>query len=572
MKKQHIRLVFSLFIIALITISCETEENLQPEGNWTLSNPELIAPTSSSSIILDETTPNETITFSWEPAVSSAGYAVTYEVLVDLPGTDFSDPLISLQASNSGAETSLSLTFETIDQVLAFSAIEANTETPVAFAVRALSLSKSSLATTTLNITRFENETLPTRLFLSGTATESNDNLADAISMKRLRDANGVSTNVYEVYTSLVAGETYKFYSERSVPALEYGGADGDLDLFGDSIVAANDGQYRIKVDLDTQTYELLEINYWGMVGTPVPGGWNGDVPLAYEGNSIWKASIDLQSTGGFAFRANGDWGILLKRIVGTTNTVILESDANEQGVLFEDLVNDQTGAYFVTLNLSSESYSYSFEADNTVIQPISTPSQLFLLENGSMIEEFTRAGDVFSTDRYIPMQSSNTYSLNSAMDGSGTSYSVNGVMGETVTPDGDRVSGVQTLLENGNDFSISTDRALNLSMDFSQPELSWTYYNFKLFHWDVWDTRSEILMNYSHPNTYSITANLTAGHNSKFISPWDFDLGSDNPSATNATLSNGSGSDINNITTDGTYDVTIVLSDDYQSGTYQFD
>jgi hypothetical protein len=572
MKKQHLRLVFSMFIIALMTISCETDENLQPEGNWTLSSPTIIAPISSNNIILDETTPNETITFSWEPATSSAGYAVTYEVLVDVPGTDFNEPLISLQAANNGAETSLSITFERIDQVLAFSGFEANTEVPVAFAIRAHSLSKSSISNSSLNVTRFENETIPTRLFLSGTATENNDNLSDAISMKRLRDANGVSINVHEVYTSLTAGETYNFYSERSLPALQYGGADGELEVFGDAIVAANDGQYRIKVDLDTQTYELLEINYWGMVGTPVPGGWGGDVPLAYEGNSIWKASIDLQSTGGFAFRANGDWGILLKRIVGTTNTVILESDASDLGVMFEDLVNDQTGAYFVTLNLASESYSYSFEADDTVVQPVSTPNQLFLLENGSMIEEFSRNGDVFSTDRFIPMQSSNSYTLNSSRDGSGISYSVNGFMGETITPDGDRISSIQTLLENSNTISLNTDRALNLSIDFSRPELSWTYYNFKLFHWDVWDTRSEIPMNYVHPNTYQVTANLIAGHNSKFISPWDFDLGSDNPSSSSATLSNGTGSDINNITTDGTYDVTIILSDDYQSGTYQFD
>lgn len=559
-------------MIAVTMISCETDENLQPEGKWTLSSPSILSPTSSATIILDQTTPDETITFSWEPAISSAGYAVTYEVLVDLPGTDFNDPLLKLEASNNGTDTSLSITFETIDQALALSGIQANAETSVAFAVRALSLSRSSLATATLNITRFEDETLPSRLFLSGTATENGDNIADAISMKRLMDANGIFSNVYEVYTSLSAGGTYKFYSERSLPALQYGGADGILVPFDDPIVAANDGQFRIRVDLEAQTYELLEIQYWGMVGEPVPNGWNGDEPLAYEGNGVWKASINLQRTGGFAFRANGDWSLLLKRVTGTTNTIILESDANDQGVMFEDPINNQTGAYFVTLNLSADNYNYSFEPDNNVIAPISTPNQLFLFENGSMIEEFTRAGDIFTTDQFIPMQSSNSYTLNSAMDGSGITYSVNGMMGETLTPDADRVSDNQTLLENSNPFSIPTDRAFNLSIDFSRPELTWTYYNFKLFHWDVWDTRTETLMNYIHPNTYRITANLTAGFNSKFISPWDFDLGSDNPSASSSTLSNNSGSDINNITTDGSYDVTIVLSDDYQSGTYQFD
>lgn len=572
MKKKYVQRIAVCILTLAGLVSCQTEDNLQPEGQWTLSAPIITAPTEATTIILDETTPNETITFTWEAAASSAGYSVTYEVLIDTLGTtDFSTPILATASSNSGTETSVSITYETINEALAYAGFPANSEATVAFAVKANSLSKSNSAIGSMKVVRFENEIVPTKIYISGTATENNNNLAEAIVMRRLTDENGLNSNIHEVYTSLIAGETYKFYSERSLPALVYGGSDGNVSLFGDGIVAENDGQYRIRINLDTNTYELLQINYWGMVGSPVSGGWGGDEPLQYQGNGIWQASINLENTGGFVFRANGDWGYLLKRVVGTPNTLVLENDAASQGVTFEDIPNEFTGLYIVTLDLSAENYSYSFEEDNTVIEPIATPSQLFLFENGTMIYEFAKDGDVFSSNEFIPMQASNSYSLNSAMDGSGISYSVNGNLAESINADGDSVSDELTLFENNNTFTLSNDRALRFSIDFSVPQLNWRYYNFKLFHWQIWDDRVETQMTYSHPNTYSVTVNLTAGYDSKFISPWDFDLGSDNPSALTGNLINGGGSNLVNITTDGTYTVTIILANDYQSGTYEF-
>lgn len=572
MKTKNLFKVLFSVMLSFTFNSCETEDNLQPEGEWELSAPIILAPTEDQSIVLDEDTPSESVTFSWEPAVSSAGYAVTYEVLMVPAGTtDFSEPFFTSESSNNGTNTSLSLSYEALDQALAFAGFPANEVAQVTFAVRANSLSKSSLSTANISITGFETEALPQSLYISGTATENNDDLSQAIALRRLTDSNGTLSNVHEVYTSLIAGESYKFYSERSLPALEFGGSDGNIVSFGDAIVASESGQFRIKVDLDNNTYELLQINFWSMVGTPINGGWGGDEPLDYQGNGVWKASINLLETGGFVFRANKDWAYLLKRIVGTPNTLVMESDAGNQGVTLEDIPNNQTGLYFVTLDLSAENYTYSFEIDDTIVEPIDTPSQLFLFENGTMIEEFSLSGDTFSSGRFIPMQASNTYTLNSASDGSGTSYSVGSILADSATPDGDLVSDTITLLENNNSFSVLTDRALRFSINFSAPELTWTYYNFKLFHWQVWDEREEIQMTYRHPNTFSVTANLTAGSDSKFISPWDFDLGSDNPTALTGNLINGGGANLLNIETDGSYTVTIILNDDYQAGTYEF-
>ncbi len=572
MKTKNLFIVLFCIIFSFTFNSCETENNLDPEGQWELSAPVILTPTTDQSIVLDQDTPSESVTFSWEPAVSSEGYAVTYEVLMVPAGTtDFSAPIFTSESSNNGTNTSLSISYEALDQALAFSGFPANEVAQITFAIKANSLSKSSQSTSNISIMRFEDEGLPQSLYISGTATENNNDLSQAIALRRLNDSNGSLSNTYEVYTSLIAGETYKFYSERSLPALEFGGSDGNIVSFGDAIVANGSGQFRIKVDLDNNTYELLQINFWSMVGTPINGGWGGDEPLDYQGNGIWKASINLLNTGGFVFRANGDWGYLLKRVVGTPNTLVLEGDAGNQGVSFEDVPNNQTGLYFVTLDLSAENYTYSFEVDDTVVEPIDTPAQLFLFENGSMVEEFSLNGDAFSSNRFIPMQASNNYTLNSAADGNGISYSINGLLADSVTPDGDLVSDALTLVETSNSFSLISDRALRFNIDFSVPEVTWTYYNFKLFHWQIWDEREEIPMTYSHPNTFTVTANLTSGSDSKFISPWDFDLGSDNPASLTGNLINSGGSNLLNINTDGSYTVTMILNDDYQSGTYEF-
>lgn len=571
MKKSNLYLRFLFAIVVMAFISCQTEDNLQPEGQWELSTPLLLSPADGTTIVLDETTPNETVTFTWEPAASSAGYSVTYEVLIDEVGTDFEEPLFIAASANSGTETSFTITFESLNQVLAFGGFPPNTESQVSFAIRANSLSRSTITTAQLTLVPFESEIIPQSLFISGSATETGEDISQAIALRRLTNSDGILSNVHEVYTSLTAGETYKFFSERSLPALEYGGSDGTLELFGDAIVAQNSGQFRIKVDLDANTYELLEIDFWSMVGTPINGGWDGDEPLDYQGAGVWSASINLLETGGFAFRANENWDYLLKRVVGTANTLILESDAANQGLSVEDIPNELVGTYRVILDLSAENYNYSFEQEDIETQPLDTPTELFLLENGTMIEEFVLNGDTFSSNRFIPLQASNTYSLNTSMDGSGTSYSVNVDLANGSNPDGDVVSESVPLFENANTFNVSSDRALRFSIDFSAPFLNWTYYNFKLFHWQEWELREEIPMSYVHPNTYVVTADLVAGYESKFISPWDFDLGSDDPTSLIGNLINAGGANLINISNDGTYTATMILEDTYQSGTYEF-
>ena len=569
---KNYKKLLNILLVTLVFFSCE-KDNLDPLGNWELLPATINLPSNNAIIELDETKPNETVTFSWSPAVSTANYAITYAVVFDTLGsTTFETPILEIATASSGKDLSLAISNKTINEYLSYSGYPANEIAKITLAVKSKSLDKIIYAKHDISFKRFSTEIIPTKLYVSGTACENNNDIATAIEMKRLNNSSGNPSNVHEVYTALTEGKTFKLFSEKVIPSHQYGtNADGDLVKSGLPIIVNESGQYRITVDLDTNTYTLLKINNWSIVGDPINGGWGGDIPLEYQGGGIWKSSVQLINTGNFAFRANGDWSYLLKRIQGTTNKLVMENEAASQGISFEDIPSTNIGNYFVTLNLSANSYTYAFEIDNTTPDPIATPDQLFLLENGSMIATFNKSGDVFSLDQFIPLQSSAIYSLNSASNGSGTSYSINGQLGITSNPDGDKVSGNNTLVENNTNISVATDRGLKLSIDFGQVKLNWEYYNFKLFHWQIWDTRNEFVMTYQHPNTYKITTSLIANYDMKFISPWDFDMGSATPTTLTGTATNGSGSNIKCVTTTGNYVVTIALNDNYQSGTYTF-
>ncbi|SDS08188.1 SusE domain-containing protein [Winogradskyella sediminis] len=576
MKKIYKHLL--LFAIASMAITgCEKDENMQPEGQWDLIAPTITLPAADQSIILDQETPNETITFSWEPAISTAGYAITYAVVIDTLGsTNFDTPIFEVASSNSGSSTSAVVSFAEIDEALSVSGYTANESTPLTWAVKSMSLSKTAYTSQTIDITRFEDEVIPTRLYISGTATENANNLSEAIQLKRLNNSEGNPSNIHEVYTSLTAGNSFKFYSENTLPAHQYGGSDGELVKSGLPITATENGVYRITVNLDDNTYSLLKIDYWSMVGQPINGGWGGDEPLSYQGNSIWSATIELVDVGGFLFRANGDWSYLLKSIVGVPSSLIMESQAADQGVEFEDIQSTQLGTFLVTLDLSANGYTYTIEEDtSTPPTPLTTPDQLYLFVNGNIIEELAKDGDTFTNSAYLALQVGDVVSINTASDGSGDTFTSTMSIGSTTSPDAALVSEGATLTAGLGDIVVDRDQAYGFILNFANTNFQWKYYNLFLFHWDEinqgWDDRSEFLMTYVHPNSFTLTETLSANYDMKFFSPWDNDFGSESPSELSGTITNGGGSNIRNISTDGTYTITTMISDDYATGTYEF-
>lgn len=579
MKHIYIKIVFLLAVILTVG-ACKEEDNLQPEGLWELSVPSIVAPENNAKIVLDENNASELITFNWTPATSSLGYGVYYSVIiVDAENPDYENPLMEITAENGGKGLSAAVSYEDLDTALSLAGFNANTDVNLMWAAVAKSLSKEEMGTGNLTVTRFENEIIPTQLFISGTATESGTDMAQAISLRRLNNSEGKPSNIYEMYTSLTAGNTFMFYSEQSLPAHKYGGAEDVLVKNGEPMSVAEDGEYRITVNLDNNTYSLLKIDRWNVKGSPIIGGWGSDEPLAYIGGGVWQATMDLVDTGGFLFRADvpnqGYWNYLLKRVVGTANEVIMESQAGDQGLSYEDIPSEVKGTMIVTLDLSSSAYTYSIEKDPNAAEPIETPETLYLFVNNTMIEEMTKDGDIFNNTNYLALQNGDVVTLNTASDGTGSSFTMFSNIGATDSPNDVKVS-VNSDLSAGSDaITVERDQAYGFSIDFANAKFTWSYYNLFLFHWDEvnqkWDDRDEFLLTYVHPYKFTTTASLKAGFDMKFFSPWDNDFGADDPSALSGTMTNRGGSNFKNITTDGSYNITVEVTNDYASATYEF-
>lgn len=567
--------IYNLIVVmaALMMWSCD-EENLDPVGNWTLSEPELGAPAADVSVVLDENAPLDEQEFTWNAAVSSENYGVTY--VFRLTASDSPEEvLLQKKSSDNGKSTSVLLTNQEIDQALSGAGYDVGEVANVNWTVVANSLSKSTVVSRSISFTRFTTEALPTKLYLTGAATEAGEDVTNAIPMRALKDGDGSQTYVFELYTSLEAGKGFMFYSKLAENAIKYGGDNGLVDKDGPAIQVGESATYRITVDMNTETYSLLKIDKWSIVGNVIPGGWGGDEALIYQGGSVWSKSITLAAQDAeaprFIFRANGDWGYLLKRIQGTGNEIYMESQSAAAGVAIEDITIDELGKFIITLDLSGDTYTYDLEKDNSVDPPSETPANLFLLADGEVVKEFTKQDDKFMSEIYIALDDDKAYTLNSASDGSGTSYSLSDAIGATDSPDGDAVSGATSLLEGAADVAIARDQAYQLTIDFASASVSWKYYNIKLFHWSDWDSRDEFVMTYVDPHTFTVTADLQAGYAMKFNSPWDVQLGSDTPSALSGNLLTDGSEDLNCISESGNYTVTITTSEDYKTGTYEF-
>jgi len=570
MKK--INLLLSLLTLLFGVGACEEPDNLDPIGNWQLSTPAIISPADNAAIVLNQDAKTEAIRFEWGAAVSSKNYQVRYTFVLDsAANTDFKTPILTMASDDAGKGLFVAPTAAQIDQALSAAGYEANTTAELKWAVIAKSLDVESVASQNVTIKRFESEAFPTQLFVAGTATEKGADLSQAIAMKGLTDAEGNLTNVYELYTGLTSGGTLMFYSAQSSQGMTYGGAIGQLAKNGAAITAPGAGQYRITVDFNTNTYTFLKIDKWSVVGDNITGGWGGDAPLQYKGNSVWQGSIDLVADGGFVFRANGDWAYLLKRVIGTTNKLVMESQA--AAGTFEDIPSTGTGKYIFTLNLAADQYTYTIEQDNSVTTPATVPDKLYLLSGSDIVAELTKDGSKFNSNVFLALQASKAYTLNTASDGSGTSYTMTSTIGETTTPDADAVTAAVDFGTGSSTIAVARDQAYQLTVNFTTGQLTWKYYNIKLFHWDDagggWDARNEYLMTYKHPYTFEGTFALKNGFDIKFNSPWEVQFGTTG-TALSGTMTNG-GENYKGITQDGNYKTSIVVTNDYTSATYEF-
>lgn len=110
---------FLLLVIVAAFSSCGEEVGDFTVNGEAITGFELNAPGNNVTIKINTGSLTETYTFNWGKAESGLGSPIKYTIVFDLSDKDFSNPIWSKQADDSGASTSATLTFDELKQIYA---------------------------------------------------------------------------------------------------------------------------------------------------------------------------------------------------------------------------------------------------------------------------------------------------------------------------------------------------------------------------------------------------------------------------------------------------------------------
>lgn len=123
------------------------------------------------------------------------------------------------------------------------------------------------------------------------------------------KDENGMYTGEYAGLMYLE--NEFKFRSDKDSWDIGsnwgVGAEENSLSEGGSNITTQEPGFYKVDVNMDKLTYELLKIDVISIIGT-VNGSWDNDTDMTYNKETgAWEATATLNA-GEMKFRVNHDW------------------------------------------------------------------------------------------------------------------------------------------------------------------------------------------------------------------------------------------------------------------------
>lgn len=267
-----------VFILALLMVGCKEEYVFDAE----FTTPTVL--NSPASVVIDVASPTNVI-LSWDGGAAAQGY-VTYEILFDKAGGNFSEPIYR-SFSDLGVSPTFTLTHSTLNTIARKAGIGTASTGNVIWTVTASKGGevRSSGLTKEISVTRGAGiDYTGTTLYLFGTATENNG--AGGQAMRRAADG------VFIAYTKAAVNGNYYFKSSTTdaEPFICYADETGKIkEGSGSYSVNANAAGevYRVTVDLNTQKMVIDKI-------TTVKAIWGATFDvignMTYQGNGIFKA------------------------------------------------------------------------------------------------------------------------------------------------------------------------------------------------------------------------------------------------------------------------------------------
>ncbi|EOZ97805.1 hypothetical protein A33Q_1614 [Indibacter alkaliphilus LW1] len=296
---KNLNILFLLLLGAVAVWSCTEEERTVISDNPGI--PVLNSPASGQSIVLSEETGSQDLVFSFDPADFGYSAAVSYTVQLAESGTSFQNPL-DVGTSNG---SDISISEASLNQRLIGRGYDPDESIQMDVRVRASvgdAVEPVFSSVSNISVTPYSEALVFAKMFVPGDYqgwSPENENTV-------IYSVN--NDNIFEGYVHILGGSGAFKVTEEPNWDINYGGANGTLERDGpDFVISEPFGTFRLKVDLNSLTYEIGTRRRWGIIGDATPLGWDGDTPMDFDSDeNVLTITIDLVE-GNFKFRA-GDW------------------------------------------------------------------------------------------------------------------------------------------------------------------------------------------------------------------------------------------------------------------------
>ena len=297
--KNLYKIILTLLIAVGIS-SCDETDNFSIDPQQTDFTIEV--PNSGTNITLDRTNPNnQALTITWNDTQNSD---VTYTVEFAKGETEFAE----ISSTESTSASNYSLSVEEFNTFLVNTVrLPQNEASNIDVRVLASNGEKSNAIT--LNITPFIIEVA--ELFVNGTFTSWDP--AQGLTM------NSSEFNKFDINIDVTDGDEFNFTPSNTTDEIVWQLAEtgsNNLTKFGGvNISGFTAGNYDITVDLNTNTYTIVEITFpeaLFLVGAGVSDagwGWASPVELNLTGVDVFEVTTNLINDAFRFFTINGDWG-----------------------------------------------------------------------------------------------------------------------------------------------------------------------------------------------------------------------------------------------------------------------
>ena len=295
--KNLYKIIVSLIVIVGV-FSCEEDDNfklVEAEGSFLIE-----VPSSGSSIVLDRTNPsNQALTVTWEDTQNTGG---SYTIEIAKAATDFAE---SFTAGTTDS-VDFTLSVEELNTFLV-NTVRIPQAEQSGLDLRVVASNGEVSNTVSLIITPFVIEV--TELFVNGTFTNWDPTQGIAMSSSEF--------NIFTVNIDLLDGDEFNFLpsntSDEEVWQLTEAGSSNLTKFGGINLSGYTAGNYDITVDLNTNTFTIVEITFpeaLFLVGAGVPDagwGWSTPVEMTLTDVDVFEVTTTLANDAFRFFTTDGD-------------------------------------------------------------------------------------------------------------------------------------------------------------------------------------------------------------------------------------------------------------------------